>query len=116
MARFYGKDLEAVIDLGKVEKINKIRLNVIKQEGSWIYLPAFVEFFISNDGVNFKSVGKLVPDENGEWKDERQIEQKLINTTARYIKVFAKNYGIVPTGKPGAGTPAWLFADEIEVE
>jgi hexosaminidase len=113
---FLGKDIEAVIDLGKEEKINTIRLNVLKQENSSIYLPAFVEFFISGDGTNFTFVGKVTPDANGIWKDERRIEQRLTNTSAKYIKVLAKNYGIIPAGKPGAGTPAWVFADEIEVE
>jgi hexosaminidase len=36
--------------------------------------------------------------------------------SARYIKVIAKNYGQIPEGKPGAGNPAWLFADEIKVD
>jgi hexosaminidase len=112
---FLGKDLEAVIDLGKEEKINTIRLNVLKQENSWIYLPASVEFFISNDGIHFTLAGKVTPGENGVWKDERRLEQKL-NTSARYVKVLAKNYGIIPEGNPGAGTAAWLFADEIEIE
>ena len=113
---FLGKDLEAVIDLGKEDKINAIKLNVLKQENSWIYLPASVEFFISNDGINFTSAGKLIPCASGSWEDERRIEQKLNNTSGRYVKVLAKNYGKIPDGKPGAGTPAWLFADEIEVK
>lgn len=113
---FLGKDLEAVIDLGKAEKINTIRLDVLKQENSWIYLPAYVEFFISNDGINFTSVGKQSPDNDGTWKNERKIEQKINTASARYIKVLAKNPGIIAAGKPGAGTPAWIFADEIEVE
>ena len=29
---FLGKDIEAIIDLGKEEKVNTIRLNVLKQE------------------------------------------------------------------------------------
>ena len=113
---FLGKDLEAVIDLGKEEKINSLRINVLKQENSWIYLPANVEFFISHDGINFTSAGKVQPDANGSWPDERRMELKINNGSARYIKVLAKNYGIIPEGKPGAGTPAWVFADEIEVE
>ena len=111
-----GEDLEAVIDLGKEEKINAIRLNTLKQENSRIYLPAYVEFFISDDGTNFTTIGKVTPDANGIWKDERRLEQKLNNISARYIKVLAKNYGIIPEGKPGSGIAAWLFADEIEVE
>lgn len=113
---FLGKDLEAVIDLGKAEKINKIRLNVLKQEGSWIYLPSSVEFFTSTNGIDFNSIEKLMPDANGVWKDERQIEQQVNNISVRYIKIIAKNYGIIPTGNAGAGNPAWLFIDEIEVE
>jgi len=113
---FLGKDIEATIDLGKTENINKISLDVLKQEGSWIYLPASVEFFTSADGNNFISQGILKPDANGTWVNERKIEKQLNNVSAKNIKVIAKNYGIIPTGKPGAGNPAWLFADEIEVE
>ena len=112
---FLGKDLEAIIDLGRQETIKNIQLNVLKQEGSWIYLPASVEFLISQDGVNYNSQGKLLPDASGNWPNERQISKKLDNISARYIKVIAKNYGIIPSGQAGAGTPAWLFADEIEV-
>ena len=78
--------------------------------------PAYVEFFISHDGLNFTSVGKVLPEADGTWKNERSMQQTLINTSARYVKVLAKNYGIIPAGKPGAGTSAWVFADEIEVE
>ena len=113
---FIGKDLEAVVDLGKEEKLKKIRLNVLKQEGSWIYLPASVEFFTSLDGITFKSEGKLLPDASGKWVDERHIEINLAAVTGRYVKVIAKNFGIIPQGMAGAGTPAWLFADELEVE
>ena len=113
---FLGKDLEAVIDLGKIQTIKSIQVDVLKQEGSWIYLPSSVEFFTSNDGTNFTSVGKLLPDAAGDWPDERHIQQKLNNISSRYIKVYAKNYGVIPQGKPGGGTAAWLFADEIEVD
>ena len=112
---FLGKDLEAVIDLGKLQPVSNIRLDILDQQGSWIYPPAFVEFFTSNDGIRFTSIAKLYPDSSGKWPDERHIQQK-VELTTRYIKVFAKNLGIIPQGKPGAGTPAWLFADEIEVE
>jgi hexosaminidase len=35
--------------------------------------------------------------------------------TSRYIKLIAKNYGMIPEGKPGAGNKAWLIVDEIQV-
>ena len=68
----------------------------------------------SNDGKNFTSVGKsstFVAD---------TLTMGWINVTtpkqsARFIKLVAKNYGMIPDGKPGAGNKAWLFADEIQV-
>jgi len=112
---FLGKDLEAIIDLGKIQPLSKIVLNVLRQEVSWIYPPSTVEFSTSTDGVTYVSNGILKPGTDGNWPDERKIEQQLNNVTARYVKVFAKNYGIIPDGQAGAGTPAWLFADEIQI-
>jgi hypothetical protein len=40
----------------------------------------------------------------------------MVNSKTRFIKVVAKNYGLIPSGEPGAGNKAWLFADEIEVK
>ena len=75
-----------------------------------------VEFFTSADGVIFTSAGTITPDANGVWADERKMQKTFNNTSARYVRVLAKNYGIIPAGAGGSGTPAWLFADEIEVE
>ena len=35
---------------------------------------------------------------------------------SRFVKVIAKNYGLIPDGQPGAGTRAWVFADEIQIK
>jgi hexosaminidase len=111
---FSGENLEAVIDFGKEENFSKIELEVLQDTVSWIYLPKNAEVFISDDGINFKSVKKI---------DAEQIKlmnSHLIfaieNTKARYLKVYAENFGIIPEGSHGANNPAWLFADEIIVE
>jgi len=39
-----------------------------------------------------------------------------VSTTARYVKVVARNYGALPKWHLGAGFPAFIFVDEIEVE
>ncbi len=36
-------------------------------------------------------------------------------TTVRFIRVSARAGGVLPVGHPGAGQPAWLFADEVIV-
>ena len=38
-----------------------------------------------------------------------------VSTSARYVKVFARNYGTIPQWHPGAGYPAFIFVDEITI-
>ncbi|MEZ4985307.1 MAG: hypothetical protein R2795_09775 [Saprospiraceae bacterium] len=35
---------------------------------------------------------------------------------ARYLRITATNYGIIPSGRQGAGNAAWLFVDEVVVD
>ncbi|WP_298394378.1 family 20 glycosylhydrolase [Flavobacterium sp.] len=111
---FSGKDMVAIIDLGKVVVINKISISSLANEGSWIYFPKNIEFLLSNDGVNFKSVQSISAKEILEKKGEISIELK--SEKAKFIKVIASNLGKIPEGNPGAGSNAWLFIDEIGVE
>jgi hexosaminidase len=39
----------------------------------------------------------------------------MIANPARYVKVVIKHWGEIPKGNPGAGSKAWLFIDEIEI-
>lgn len=111
---WWGPDMEAVVDLGKPEKISKVTIDVFNGEASWIHLPKAVEVFVSNDTVNFVSAGKLSGEDIG--KGGNVIEMTIGDQTARYVKVVAESVGKIPEGKPGAGNDAWLFVDEIIVE
>ena len=73
-----------------------------------------MEAFISSDGKNFTSVGK---NDSYEAKSDRTIDVSIpfATVSTRFVKIFAKNYGLIPDGQAGAGTKAWLFVDEIEV-
>jgi hypothetical protein len=33
----------------------------------------------------------------------------------RYVRIHVQHIGDIPPGFPGAGSPAWMFLDEIEV-
>jgi hexosaminidase len=116
---FAGTDMEATIDLGKETEVSKITLHSLNHPGSWIYLPSQVEVsfipFIDTTIITkhqpIESVTHIVKDENND-----QTIQLSAPKTCRYIRVYAKNYGVIPDGKPGAGNKAWLFVDEIEVQ
>lgn len=111
---FSGDDMEAVIDLGEINLINMVTAGVLNAENDWIYLPSAIEIYSSDDNINFKLQGKADKDEI--IKQNREIRIPLNNIKARYIKVFIKNYGKIPAGKPGEGNGAWLFVDEIGIE
>ncbi|MFM9027419.1 MAG: family 20 glycosylhydrolase, partial [Bacteroidota bacterium] len=111
---FRGKSLDATVDLGSVMGFSKVALDALNDEGSWIHFPKSVEVQLSDDGKNFTSVAKL----SGEKLDlsKRQIRVPVGKAKARYVKIIAENAGVIPECKPGAGNPAWLFADEIIIE
>ena len=111
---FWGKDLNATIDLGGTESFSKIKINTLLGEGSWIYFPKEIQFLISDDGKNFKSV-QTISQKEIETKGGR-IEVNFPKTNAKFVKVIAVNNGIIPDGMPGAGSQSWLFVDEISVE
>jgi hexosaminidase len=109
-----GDDMEATIDFGKTTSFDSVRIHTLDQNGSWVYLPQYVEVFTSHDGNNFISVGKSSTFV-GDTLTMGWINVQTPKQSSRYIKVVAKNYGPIPDGKPGAGNKAWLFADEIQV-
>ncbi|HEX7847565.1 MAG TPA: beta-N-acetylhexosaminidase [Chitinophagaceae bacterium] len=111
---YEGNDCEAVINLGVFGEISSVTLHTFLSEGSWIYAPAYFEVYSSQDNMYFSRLGttsEFVPTANGNGK----MTIKFDKTSTQYIKIFVKNYGLIPTGKPGEGHGAWLFIDEVEV-
>ena len=111
---FWGKDLNATIDLGSTEAISKIKINTLLGEGSWIYFPKEIQFLVSADRKNFKSIQTVSQKEVA--AKGGKIEVNFPKTAAKYVKVIAVNNGIITDGMPGAGSQSWLFVDEISVE
>ena len=111
---FLGDDLDATIELKKNVEISKVIIDVLSAEQNWIYLPKEIEIFISSDGVKYKSIKKVYMDYIKNF--ERNVEINFEKVNAKFVKVIAKNFGKIPAGKPGEGTDAWLFVDEISIE
>ena len=114
---YYGVDLVATIDLGHTQSIHRLAGSFLQEQGSWIFMPTEVEFFVSKDGKKFVSAGKVsneVPqDEEGTTIQEMEVR---LHAEAQYVKMVAKNIGTCPDWHVGAGNPAWIFCDEIVIE
>jgi len=114
---YYGVDLIATVDLGQPKKLNRVAGSFLQEIYSWIWMPREVEYFVSDDGKTFRSVGKVkndIPDDvDGAFIQEMEVRP---HTTARYVKMVAKTIGTCPEGHVGAGQKAWIFCDEIVIE
>ena len=110
-----GKDFEGILDLGRVEDIKKINLRFYKAPSSWIYMPSSIKISVSADGVSYREIAfKNSPDSGQMGVQTHSFTFDDIKT--RYVKINAANNGIIQSGFPGQGYPAWLFVDEVVVE
>ena len=114
---YYGVDLDATVDLGEEMRITRLAGSFLQDQGSWIFMPEKVEFFISSDGKTFKSVG-VVENEIAQDAEDAVIQELDINKrlSARYVRMVATNPGPCPEWHVGAGEPSWIFCDEIVIE
>ena len=112
---FQQINFETVVDLGEVKTISQISVGFLKAIGSWIFPPKRIEYYISEDGINYTKVSELtnkIPAEYGKTAPEN-FSINMQKTKARFVKIFAENQGTCPEWHEGKGGKAWLFADEI---
>ena len=118
---YQDTDFSAVIDLREIKSVTQVGAGFCQDARSWIWMPRYVEFFVSNDGEHFK---KLVHIDNtvGEQDMEVQTLDFVADVKdgkgikARFVKVFAKNFGTIPDWHPGAGGEGFIFIDEFWVK
>ncbi len=112
---FQKDDLIATIDLGSQKNISSLSITCLQDQRIWIMLPQYVEYFISNDRVNFESLGKVFHSEPAEKNGAfiHTFELEFPKQKTKYIKIEVKNFGILPEWHYGAGGDAWIFADEL---
>jgi hypothetical protein len=115
---FQGKDLDAVIDLGKTEKVRHVEC-AFYQLAAWLSIvPKKVDFYLSSDGEHYDMVGTvdntLPIDQYDSY--QRDFITDFIPRDARFVRVVAHTIGNTPESHPGAGQAAWMHVDEIVVE
>jgi len=114
---FSYNDLDVVVDLGSIQNIHELSIGFLQNVTAWIFFPDQVEYFSSPDGVTFVSLGIV---ENKISHENREVliqdfTKQVENVSTRYIRIKAKNIGLLPAWHVSAGEKAWIFADEINV-
>jgi alpha-L-fucosidase len=115
---FHGSDLDVIIDLKKVVKIDSVSIDFLRDINSYVFLPKSVEYSVSVNRKDFTTITEL---KNNDYdsRNEKVVRKEFTimpqNISGRYIQIKAKNIGVCPQWHKGAGDKAWLFADEITV-
>jgi len=116
---YQGQDFEAIIDLKATLSIQQITAEFLQDSRSWILYPKEVEFYNSMDGHNFELIAR---DTHSVAAENNMVQMKTMKANlakpirARYVKVKAIRYGLLPAGHQGAGFESFIFIDEIEIQ
>lgn len=112
---FYGNDMEAVIDLGKPTPVSYAGFACVLHQQDGVADARGVEVYASGDGVNYtKIAGEDYPgqDKNREFGVSRH-NIVFPEISVRYVKIKVKSEPELPAWNPFAGSPGFLFIDEI---
>ena len=116
---YQSQDFEAVVDLQEAKDITEISSRFLQDQRSWILMPTKVEYYISEDHMNFTYFGSVANTLDPKI-EENQIQNFTFSGTigkkVRYVKVIAKNFGKLPEWHQGAGGDAFIFVDEITIK
>jgi predicted alpha-1,2-mannosidase len=105
---YWEKDLMAVVDLGKVQRVSTVGAGFLQDVGAWIWFPRRVEIEFSLDGKKFTRVA-VVEDHSTQQRDGVSVKdftQTIAPQDARYVRLRAVN----------SGKNTWIFADEILIQ
>ena len=114
---YQGNDLIAIIDMESIKQIKQASIGTLQDTGSWIVFPQYVQYWVSDDGINYKLAATV--NTKVDIKDLNIQTQEFaapLNVKARYIKLIAKQYGPLPDWHESKGEQSYIFADEITVE
>jgi hexosaminidase len=112
----FTNDFNAVVDLGQRQSIQSVRIGFVKYTAKNMCLPKQVEISVSDDGQTFRPVttAKTNAAEGGKRAIVR-LPFDFTPTTARYVRITARNVGTIPAGLRNPGKAAQMAVDEIEV-
>ncbi len=114
---FQGMPLDAVVDLGAPRVVRRVGLACMQSQAPWIFLPRSVEVSVSSDGERWVAVSRReIPVERSTEIRAEVITQPVDAGPVRYVRVVAHPVDPLPEWHSGAGSPGWVFADEIVVE
>jgi hexosaminidase len=115
---YQGQSLSLILDLKKETSVKEVAIRFLQNSYSWILMPKEVKILFSDDGRIFHEAGDI----------KNPIDPKLQGTIihrfaatfdsakTRFIQVIGVYPGPLPSWHQAAGSPSFMFADEITVK
>ncbi len=117
---FEGNHLEAVVDLEQETELHSISMAFLQVTNHVVFFPKSVTYYCSVDGNNFTKLGTITNDKpllkTSKVNDIKYFNLEFPTVKARYVKVVGESLMEPPYWHHAAGTPAWIFADEIIID
>lgn len=112
---FENEDMAVSIDLGGETEFSRVRMNFLKEVGSWVFLPENVIVEVSADGKVFREIAGIKGDNSDRSYLVKSVPFELTfdKTVARYVRITAISMKTCPEWHRGFGKPSWIFVDEI---
>jgi uncharacterized membrane protein len=110
------QDLQMLMWFNKPTPIKTVNINVMRNTGPQIFLPAKVEVWAGADQQHLKLLGNVTPAPvlKNDPYGMINLECKLQSSTGvSCVKLIVKPLKTVPAWHPAKGKPAWIFLDEV---
>ncbi len=109
---FAGENIEIVVDLGRIQPIHQVQTNLLRYHWQRMWEPDWLSIELSTDGNDFREVHRR---QSFLLNGINPVKALFAESKVRYIRIRAKNKGVIPEESYGAGSKAWLLIDEISV-
>lgn len=125
---YKGKHMDFILDLGAITDIRSINMDFLNAQAQpeWnvMVLPEYLTYATSTDGKTFSDEVKVRNPNNPNPKENPDIVKVPVQSfqanlgsvvKARYIKVHGESILRMPSWHIRAGSPAWIYTDQIVV-
>ena len=117
--QFEAKDLDFTIDLGKVKLVKSLSTTFKEVTFKRFFLPETAAFMVSADGVNYETVATYasptLPENRKIYNSKGEMSGK-VGKPIRYVRLLAKNPGLVQGKSTITGQLTKVLLDEIVVD
>lgn len=116
---FWEKDVSIRFKFHEPRNVSYLIIGCMQSNPSWIFLPEEVQVTIKPKGFLRKKI-RYITSTTTQKETLSILEDFAIKAEkpilTKWIRINLKNPGKCPDWHPGAGSPTWLFIDEIEIQ